>query len=436
MPEPTELPFTAIDEGIYHIEAGTTPWNIQVELGAHGRLDLARLREAVRAACERHVLTRASMRPAKATEKHYTWMIGEASRKELVDEVDCPDGDVAAARAAFYSPDVPLEDPPLLRVRLVRRPTGDLMMMSVSHVMADGVGTMRILHSITRAYRGVEDPEDPVSLDEARDLYRTLEPTEPGERSRRRKDNLGMLRDGLRGPARIAVETSSAGDGFGFAARRLSPEVTRRLVSAKPEGSTLNDVFLAALHLTIDRWNGARNQRTKRVVLMMPFNIRPTDRFHEVVSNIVTFVNLGTEVRHRGDFQSTLAEVSRQSRSLKQARGAGLHDLAALGRNLPVGLKLQASKLLPLTGNRFIATAVLSNLGRLPETPSFEDDGGSPTELWFSPPCAMPLGVGVGVATLDDAIHLMVRYRREQFDVAAGEAFADLLVGQLSNGST
>jgi hypothetical protein len=40
--------------------------------------------------------------------------------------------------------------------------------------------------------------------------------------------------------------------------------------------------------------------------------------------------------------------------------------------------------LLELTGDRFIGTAVLSNLGRLAETPSFAAGGGPPPQLWSS----------------------------------------------------
>ena len=87
MPEPAELPFTAIDEGIYHLEVNTNPWNIQVEAGASGTLDRTRLEAAVRAACERHTLTRASMRSWLPTEKHYTWMIGKVPGVDLVSEV-------------------------------------------------------------------------------------------------------------------------------------------------------------------------------------------------------------------------------------------------------------------------------------------------------------------------------------------------------------
>lgn len=432
MAEPVELAFTAIDEGILHLEEATNPWNIQVEVGASGRLDRPRLEAAVRAACARHVLTRSAMRAFLPTETHYVWMVGEVPDVTLVTEVECGDADLPRIRSAFYSEEISLRHAPAIRVQLVRRSEGDLVMVAVNHVLADGVGTLRILHSITRAYRGVEDPEDPIGIERARDLHRTLEPSRQGERQRRRLDNLAMLRDGLQGPARIATDAHEPRDAYGFAARRIGPDVTSRLAQGKPEGSTLNDVFMAALHLTIERWNDRHGCRTGRVVVMMPFNIRPTDRFHDVVSNIVTFVNLSTSRPHRRTPEAAVAEVTRQSQLLKEARGAGLHDLAALGRHLPVGLKRQVSRLLPLTRHRFIATAVLSNLGRLPETPTFEDDGSSPTELWFSPPCAMPLGVGVGVATVDDALYLMVRYRLEQFDAHAGEAFADLLVEQLA----
>jgi NRPS condensation-like uncharacterized protein len=425
-----DVPFSAIDEGIYHLELATNPWNIQAEVGTRRTLDLARLNRAVSDACARHPMARAAMQSWVGRDKKYRWMIADVTPVGLVEEVDDGRG-LDAVRTELYGRKFDLETSPNVRAVVVRRAGGDLFLLSVSHVVADGVGVVRLLQSISRGYRGVDDPADPVELETARDLVSTLTPAGPAERRRRTGDNLRMLGDAIEGPARIATTSTSGDEGYGFVSRVLGQGATSAIFASKPEGTTLNDVLIAALQLTIDRWNEKQGVEAGRVVVMMPFNVRPADRFHDVVSNIVTFVNVATDPEDRTSFESTVLAVSQQSAELKKARGAGLHTLANLGRNLPVALKRRISRLLPLTGYRFVGTAVLSNLGRLPETPTFEEDGSEPPELWFSPPCAMPLGVGVGVATVDGRLHLMVRYRQEQFEPADADTFADLLVDQV-----
>jgi hypothetical protein len=39
-----------------------------------------------------------------------------------------------------------------------------------SHIVADGVGSLRLMQTIVRDYRDEPDPPDPVPLSEARDL--------------------------------------------------------------------------------------------------------------------------------------------------------------------------------------------------------------------------------------------------------------------------
>lgn len=60
---------------------------------------------------------------------------------------------------------------------LLRMPDGrDVFALSASHVAMDGVGMLRVARSITRAYRGEPDPDDPVDLETARDVRRRLQP--------------------------------------------------------------------------------------------------------------------------------------------------------------------------------------------------------------------------------------------------------------------
>jgi NRPS condensation-like uncharacterized protein len=86
-----------------------------------------------------------------------------------------------------------------------------------------------------------------------------------------------------------------------------------------------------------------------------------------------------------------------------------------------VWAKQSVSPLLAFSGDRLVDTALLSNLGVIDEPPEFGPDAGATTEMWFSAPCRMPLGLSIGTVTIGGRLHVAYRYRHPQFD---GEAVA------------
>jgi NRPS condensation-like uncharacterized protein len=71
-----------------------------------------------------------------------------------------------------------------------------------------------------------------------------------------------------------------------------------------------------------------------------------------------------------------------------------------------------------------VDTAVLSNLGNLPQPLDFGAGAGAATELWFSPPATMPTGISVGATTMNGQMFLTLRYCRAQFDAEGAAQFA------------
>jgi hypothetical protein len=106
-------------------------------------------------------------------------------------------------------------------------------------------------------------------------------------------------------------------------------------------------------------------------------------------------------------------------------------DLLELSGQVMIAAKRWFQYLIPLTGDVVVDTASLSNLGRLEALPSQFD--GATAEVSFSPPGRMPLGVSIGVVTLEDRLHLTVRYRHAQFGPDAARRFTmlyrDVLLG-------
>jgi hypothetical protein len=64
----------------------------------------------------------------------------------------------------------------------------------------------------------------------------------------------------------------------------------------------------------------------------------------------------------------------------------------------------------------------------------FGHDAGPATQIWFSPPAQMPMGTGIGAATMNQELFLAVRFCEAQFDATGAEAFADTWRGVLLGG--
>src|SRR5205809_7579416 len=151
--------FNVIDETIWFIDRPHEPWTVQAEVRAAGRLDDERLRLAVRSALARHPMARARQAPWRFWQTGFTWEITEDAQVDALSIVDCPDdAALARVRSDLYGRPVPLMTSPPLRVRLAHHPAGDLILLGVNHAASDGLGTLRLLASIVRAYAGAPDP--------------------------------------------------------------------------------------------------------------------------------------------------------------------------------------------------------------------------------------------------------------------------------------
>lgn len=426
------IPFTPLEAGVLHLERAMAPWNIQFELASHDPLDPDRLAEAVELAARHHPM--AAVRCARDGDPTAHWVVDETPSVEVT---QVGDASLDAFRTQFYGERLDLSTAPPFRVALARGAApgdgdGDRVLFCTSHVPMDGVGTLRLVRSVCRAYRG--DPlVDPIEVSTARRRYAAYGDSTRGT-VRRAVETLSRLVTALRDPpARLAREGGTDDPRWGFHHRRLDPGLVTRLTDGCPAGVSVNDALLAALHRAVASWNAAHDRPTDRVSLMVPVNARPSSSFYEGVGMYAPFVSVATDRADRRDPARTLAAVRRQTRRVRS------HDSAAwvtdvldlLGPALAPVVRRGVPWLLDRTDYRLVDTAVLSNLGRVPSLPGFTAD--APTGVWFSPPTVMPMGVGIGVATHDGAMRLAVRYAFEQFDTDAVERFTDRYVEQLDD---
>ena len=418
------VPFSVVDEAVHLFDNEQAPSSIQVETRVAGTLDEGRLRAAVREALDRHPMARARKVTARPSERRFTWEITPVADLDPLRVVDCPDDDaLSATRAELQSLHIPLLESPPLRIRLAHHPDGDVVMLNVSHAAIDGFGSVRILQSIARAYWGIPDPQPELDFAAARDLRAELAAEDPSERARRVSTLVDKLKDEVDTPARLAPDGGTKRAGYGFHHVTLPPEKTKALRGV--EGGTVNDVMLAALHTAIAAWNDEHGVPSRRIGVMLPVNLRPKEWWSEMAGNFSLMVRVATKPEERSSPETTLEAIANQSNRIKKGgTAAALIELLGGLQSVPLWLKQKAAPVLSRSGNRLADTALLSNLGQLDEPPSFGPDAGDTTEMWFSAPARMPLGLSIGTVTIGGALNVAFRYRHPLFGSEAARRFA------------
>lgn len=424
----TRFSFSVTDELFHHLESAEEPMGIQFDLRFSGRLDERELEKAAAAAMRRHPLASVRQHPIQAGGRHYEWELIERADEDPVLRVDCAD-DVAveAARDSFYTRRLLLENAPPFRLLIVHHPEGDWLFLKMSHVVTDAAGAYRFLLSLMRLYAGVDDalPAD-IDVVKARQLGQEFGSRNMPALLRRARRLLGYLARSVQLPTRIAPHFGENKAGLSFISHTFTREQTDALGKLRQGRATLNDVLAALFNLAVERWNTQREAPSGRITLMNVMNFRPITWRQEAVGNFSLWVNVSTRPADRRTYGQALAVITEQTQKHKSDETAGLLvDLLSLAQAMPGAMRKSLTNLMPLTGNFVVDTAVLNNLGRVPDIPDPAGKAGRITAIRFSPPTRMPMGVAVGVVTLRGELTITFRYRRAQFDRFAAEAFRD-----------
>ncbi|MEJ2866294.1 hypothetical protein WCD74_00870 [Actinomycetospora sp. OC33-EN08] len=414
---PRSLTATPLDEAFLDLRA-VSVLSVHLDVRVTGHVDTVRLADALATAAGRHPMARARPAPEAPWSFRAGWVLDGVLGVAVTDSVD-------DARERLQSE---LPDDRAVSVVVARDDGGDWILFRFHHAAIDGRGAVRFVATVIDAYAGRELPDDGPHLDRGRDLRRLA-----GARGLRdvsaRAAKIASDAVGRAGITRIAGDGGEDGPHHAFATRRLEPGVVAALRERKPEGSTLNDVLLAAHLRTVLRWNRRHGGCVGRSVsVMMPVDLRGRD--DDVVANLASYVAVVVPVGELDDPAAALAAVSAQTRAVKEQGSAGwiVDVLGALP--VPRGLKRVSPRLLPLVEGLFVESTILSNLGPV----SFGDlgDAGPVREVRFSPPNLSPrMAVTLGVAGHDDGLTLTWRSLRRQVGARGVDAFAEEFLAAL-----
>lgn len=412
----TTVPFNGVDSLMRGLDERHRPQTIELEVAVSGRLDDRRVRDAVALAVGRHPMARARQLPASPFDLNDAWEITDVLHADPV-EVVAPGGDVevSTVRDRFLSAHVDLGTAPPFRLLVVHEGAGDRVMLSVNHAAFDGVGSLRLLQSISRAYAGEDDPlpdVDPLGV-------RQLLDVDSADHQRR---GVRSTRPSAGAPARLAAAPSGEASGFGVL--HLDLDVA---AAAPPPGATVNDVLMAALHLTVARWNASHGAPCGRVSIMMPVNRRPAAWRGEVLANLVLSAQVESTPADRARPERLVEVVAAQTQAIKSG-GVGSSAALAKTSRTPVVLRRLLPHVIDAVAEHTADTAVLSNLGNVADPPWFGEGGRG---LWFGPPPRRPVICTLGAASTGGRLGISLRWCRSALSASAaaelGGVFTDAL---------
>ena len=148
--------------------------------------------------------------------------------------------------------------------------------MNLSHVVGDGMSAYRLMSSICRAYTGSEDTQPVLPLAHVRNLRRHVSFRNLADARTR----LGVIARHVSdtrndAPVRVAIDGGSEGaQGLGFHLLRFDRDDAVRIAARRVKPATINDLLLAALAVTIRRFNDQRGVVPGPISLEMPVNLR------------------------------------------------------------------------------------------------------------------------------------------------------------------
>jgi NRPS condensation-like uncharacterized protein len=401
------VPFSAMDEYSRHLlQEHLDADTVHLEAHLPGAVDIDRLRHAFVRTMAAHPGLQVRQSDARWWHRRHHWELA-------------PLTPAAVARTADlgHTRHRALTDPPLLScgppLRLETAPVpggGTAVLLTAAHTLADGGTCLRLLCDLADRYSGAS-PGGSAAFPPRADRYSPPGPLSP--------------RGGR--PARIAPSRKDdpapdRGTGVHLGVLPLTG------VSPHLPHSTVNDVLLTAVQLTLSEWNHRHGRPTGPIHLSMPVDDRPHGPLAPgaPMGNHNHLATIRAEAPLPGPEGAAilLNRITAQTRAAKAApAGSGLVAALVSTPWLPIGAKGPLTRALRRAAAPWTSTALVSNLGRVTHPLDF-GSAGRTRALWFSAPVRMPRGLSVSALTLDDRFHLSIRHCHRLLDAPAAAEIA------------
>ena len=239
------IELSPIEEAMLVWQDAAVPWNSQYVVTAP-RLDVGRVRDAFNAALRTHSLAMCLV-DADDTGRWW-WVHDDDADVGEVHVVECADeATLRASLGAQLDEPVPTDRAPLLRAVIARTPEQDTLITTLSHAFCDGLGMIRLLRSVGRAYRGEPDASPAVDIATAHAVL-SQTPTSLTGLTQQWARQLRMTADALAERSRLAGRGGSA-KASGFRVLTYPVDLAALTAARRAHDASFDAFVMAALHV-------------------------------------------------------------------------------------------------------------------------------------------------------------------------------------------
>ena len=280
-------------------------WRFELGVSAP-RLDAERLRAAYDTALRHHQLAQCSVQADERGGFH--WVHEPGATVGRIDVVEC--ADAAALRRlvlAQIATPMALDHAPLVRGVIARCGDRDVLSAGFSHVLADGLGGFRFLRSVARAYRGEPDPSPAVDIAAAHAALASPPSSNWSALTDKWTTRLELAATAVTARSPLARSGGRPGAGAGSTTRSV-PMGPLSAAAGRYAGS-FGTYAMAALHVTIERWNRAHGVACDAVGVSQAVNLRPAEWHDDVVASLAAITSLLSRPGDRVDVATAMARL-------------------------------------------------------------------------------------------------------------------------------
>lgn len=441
------IPLNCVDKCELALDGIDEPATTYAILDLEGDVDTERLKQAIFSAQKVHLRTRTIVRRRRLR------LIREIE-DDLRDEVltvwnlaELPDRDYEGCIFEFLNRRIDVrKEFPFRALVLKRNDVEWSLMFTFHHSALDGIRALVFVRSIIEHYNNElseasRPPEDARIFSKKDELFEFAQ----SQRSRvdhyYRKMFSYLLRrfilEAFRPPTRVFHDKSGKSKEMGHYARTIQPAELKQLVSGTTSaGVELNDLLLAALYMTVDKWNRMHGKASKKIRVMLPVNMSPKG-FRHIVSNQAAWLTLSTMPEDRADPARLLKKVRSEAVHATQNRRAfSLVYFFYFSSRFPLVIMSELCRFLIIT-RTYIDSILLTNLGPTwpkvgSDQPAITGIGGSRIlSISGSTSVVSPMGLSICLGTYGGNLSITVAYRPAMFSSHKIRSFLDLYVEQI-----
>lgn len=441
------IPLNCVDKCELSLDDIDEPALIHAILSLQGRVDHARLNEAIRCAQQAHPIMRTILRS-----KNFKLFrqIQEGFTREVltVQEVaELPEAE--GERHLFEWISQPMDvrkDFPLRVLLQEKKEAACTLVFAFHHSSTDGRRAVLFVRKAIECYdnevsQGSEPPDTTRISRKGDELLEFAH----SQRSRVRHYYMKMTSSlfkrfviaAFTPPTRVFHDRSGHSKEvhlcFASVGRGDLEQVQSR---ARSVGSGLNDVLLAACHRVVERWNAVHGRGSRRIRIMVPVDIGPK-RFRNVVSNQASWISPSTVPEDRADPARLLQKVRTDTRYAARNREAfSLVYFFYFCSRFPLVVMRGICRFLMIT-RTYVDTILFTNVGLIwpkagSDEPAVSSIGSARiVNVTGSAPVVTPMGLSICASVYDRTLNLCLTYRPALFSKESAEMFLSLYAQEI-----